>query len=235
MQILIAIHGSHDTTARMNAQRETWIRRFFSSGSYSLHGIEAHYRYFVGRPQGSDPDAEYVDFDDAPVWITEGPVSRRTAVLNIRTRALVRYALERKYDYLFKCDDDTYIRPHLLLSSGFESYEYSGQCERHHADDIGWYKYAGGGGGYWLSRKAMIAVIESRICHCAEDCNAGQVLARAGIRPQEDDRYRNAVSDHDRRHPSSEWITLHKCDPEQIRIVHHALFPFPSCQPAGKM
>ena len=224
MRILIAIHGSHVLAERMQAQRETWIpqvSRVAMPPSWSLD-----YRWFVERPYIAD-DVYMLPWDPEPLWFQDGPVARRTSSTNMKTRALVEFALLKGYDYVFKCDDDTYVRPRLLIKSGFEKHDYSGSTEMHHADDTGYYQYAGGGGGYWLSRRAMVAVFTGnephKYRHGACDVTVGQTLAAAGIFPYHNSRYLNAVTDTQISRPPSYAITLHKCDPDQMRIVHQAL------------
>lgn len=56
------------------------------------------------------------------------------------------------YDYVFFCDDDTYIVPDRLFLSGFEQHDYMGcPCQ---IDGRG-VMMAQGGAGFWLSKKAM--------------------------------------------------------------------------------
>jgi hypothetical protein len=51
------------------------------------------------------------------------------------------------YDFLFTCDVDTYVVIPRLLACGFEQHDYVGRrCDEGHA---------GGGYGYWLSRRAV--------------------------------------------------------------------------------
>lgn len=201
MKILIAIHGAHSQPEQMQAQRETWLRN-----------LPCDYRYFLGTPARFDPDVEYVDFADGPVW--KGP--GRTWTLNRKTEAAVTYALAHGYDYVFKCDDDTFVRPDRLLGSGFEKHDYSGTTEAHSARPIGVYRWAQGGAGYWLSRRAM-EIVSARGLHLspAEDICVGQLLANHGIEPHHDARYLSAATSADYSRPDA--ITFHKVSATQMR------------------
>jgi hypothetical protein len=231
VKVLIAIHGAHSQPEAMQAQRDTWLK--------DLKG--ADYKYFLGQPDGqsigtraglatrawmirkglvngplvySEDDIVQIDSPDGPLW--EG--TYRTWVLNRKTEALARYALKHGYDYVFKCDDDTYVYPDRLLRSGFENYDYSGNLDKHHAPDVGWYRWAQGGAGYWLSHRAMLLVATGLTRIRAEDFAVGQLLAANGITAHHDERYCPAIRQGEV--PKSDPITLHKVSPASMRAIH---------------
>lgn len=86
------------------------------------------------------------------------PVRDDYVALPVKMRAAFRWAVEHEYDYVFKCDRDTFIHADRLLASAREHFEAGhdfvglvgnpGDC-------------CGGGAGYWLSRNAIIAYLES--------------------------------------------------------------------------
>lgn len=196
----------------MQAQRQTWLRDL---------PYEVDYRYFLGQPSRHDADVVYLPSADGPNW--NGPY--RTRVGNRKTEAIVRYALDNGYNYVFKCDDDTYVRVELLLKSGFEKHDYSGITASHYAfNGIGHYRWSQGGAGYWLSRRAMEIIAEHGL-HLvpAEDFAVGQLLAKYGIHPSHDERYRPAVTQAEIDKPDPAWITLHKINPAQMRRLHQSL------------
>lgn len=205
MKILIAIHASHSQPEQMRAQRETWLQ--------DLDG--ADYKFFLGQPEGYEPDAVYCDFPDGPKY-KDSKCIFRTRVLNQKTEALAHYALIHGYDYVFKCDDDTYIRPDLLLNSGFEQHDYSGFTEPHYAFGFGHYRWAQGGAGYWLSRRAM-RIVDEHGLHLvpAEDFAVGQLLARNGIQPFHDERYTPTAEP-----KRADWITMHKVGTARKRELY---------------
>src|SRR4051794_27268594 len=161
MNILIAITGAHSQPAHRQAQRETWLK--------DLEGA-ADYKFFLGRPvladhdvlsatfdrviHESEPDVLYGDFEDGP--IRDGGYGWHTPVLRNKVQMLTEYALERGYDFVFRCDDDIYIRPRTLLASGFEAHDYVGFTELHAVNGTP-YRFAVGS-GFWLSRRAMAIV-----------------------------------------------------------------------------
>jgi len=99
-----------------------------------------------------------------------------------KTRLGVKWALEHGHDYVFIVPTDCYIIVPRLLASGYEKHDYTGYqvpCEGH----------IGGGSGYWLSKRAMEAVIagDPRIDY--EDRWVGNVVRAARILPTHDPRY----------------------------------------------
>lgn len=210
-RVLIAIHGSHSQPEYMQAQRDTWLR--------DMHGI-ADYKFFLGLPHSDAEDVVSLSTSDGPIWVSyrNGP---RTLVLNRKTEGLIKYAFDNGYDFVFKCDDDTYVWPHRLIWGGFEQYDYSGFVDRHYAKDIGFYHWAQGGAGYWLSRKAMSVILEHGL-HLvpAEDFAVGQILARHGIKPHHDARYVPGATTHALANPSPNFLTLHKVSPEWMHRLH---------------
>lgn len=215
MNILIAIHASHSQPEQMQAQRETWIQDVLDNLD-TCYALE--YKFVLGQPEGDEPDAVYCDFPDGPKY-RDAKQMFRTRVLIHKTEALARYAFANDYDFVFKCDDDTYIRPDLLLNSGFEQHDYSGFTEAHYDFSFGHYRWCQGGAGYWLSRRAMEIINEYGLhLNPAEDFAVGQLLARNGIQPHHDERY-NPVP----KPKTEDWITLHKVGAARMRELHAAL------------
>jgi hypothetical protein len=108
--------------------------------------------------------------------------------LQLKTKALVTYALEHGYEGTIKVDDDTFVRTDRLRVPA--------------ADYAGWTTLDGcqptcswshcQGGFYWLSKRAMKVVAEAsfypkgepRALSISEDSWVGWVLRDKGIRPQ---------------------------------------------------
>jgi hypothetical protein len=64
-----------------------------------------------------------------------------------KNHAIMQWVVDNDYDFVFTCDVDTYIVVPRLLACGFEQHDYMGhRCDEGHA---------GGGYGYWLSRRAV--------------------------------------------------------------------------------
>lgn len=167
MKVLIAIMscardknlGAHDLV------RRTWKVADVDS---------VHTRFFVGDGCSVDSaDEIQVRADDA----------NHTA----KVKAIFSWALGQDYDYVFKCDTDTYVHVPRLLSSGFEQHEWSGG---YGSLDKGPY----GGSGYWICRNLMQRVLQDGLDSRTarpwdEDRWIGENLIALGYRPCLDKRY----------------------------------------------
>lgn len=108
--------------------------------------------------------------------------------LPFKTKAICKWSVEKKYDYTFLCDTDTFLIPKLLMQSGFEKYDYSGQFGSAHpvgekfdySDPHGnypdCYPWTSGGVGYFLSERAARIVTTCTPDVWAEDLWVGQCL-----------------------------------------------------------
>jgi hypothetical protein len=112
--------------------------------------------------------------------------------LSLKTKLSHQYALENGYDFVFQCFTDTYVRVHNLVESGFEKHDYVGFS---FGLDYISFRYASGGAGYWLSKKATELLVSSPITHWAEDVWSGEVMFKNGIKFERDERYRPFLSD----------------------------------------
>lgn len=123
-----------------------------------------------------------------------------------KTREGCRWALENGYDYIFKCDIDTYLFTDRLLKSGFEKRDYVGRfvddlaqnwlisANQHEIINLNGNHVRASGFAYGLSVKAAEVLIkeEPRINSPEwqyEDWHTGMVLAKTGIRGTYDYRY----------------------------------------------
>ncbi len=135
-------------------------------------------RFFLGER------ADYVPRPDEIVL----PVSDAYEALPLKTRGICRWAAEHQYDWLFTCDDDTYVAPERLFGSGFEQYDYVG---RFRGPSGGYPAPYCSGFAYWLSRRAMEIVARQPLSSdTADDRWLGNVLHEAGIVGSLDGRYR---------------------------------------------
>lgn len=212
MRALIAILSCAQHAERRQAIRQTWLR-----------GLrKADYRFFIGATAASKcwdspHDEEYVNAPDDYQSLAR------------KVEAAVMRASMWGYDFVFKCDDDTYVRTDQLLASGFETHDYSGFIEdrdcHFRAFNFPVYPHAAGGPGYWLSRKAM-DIVATGLPDASEDFAVGEVLSLAGISWFHDERYVHE----DRKDRDdilrSAFISLHKCDPAEMRRVHKQVTKF---------
>lgn len=174
MKILIAIVTCHRYRERAKAQRDTWIPDVAPAALATGHNVDV--RFFLGRPDKPhtlQADEVQVDADDGYLGLPE------------KTREVYRWALAQGYDFVFKADDDSYVVPSRLLTSGFEQHDYSGRLR----GPSGRYPapYASGF-GYWVSARAIRILAEASIDgtlpnerHQAEDRWVGNTLQSAGI------------------------------------------------------
>lgn len=123
-----------------------------------------------------------------------------------RTWWFVRWALERDdWDYLVKCDDDTYV-----AASRLETYDPQGR------DYIGaeWKSgvgYGSGGAGYLLSRRAVEIVAAKSLAPLgAEDQLVGLRMREHGISLAIDPRFVPWGSGERRPQAGNDLITAHK-------------------------
>jgi hypothetical protein len=113
------------------------------------------------------------------------PCPNDYAALPQRTRWFCQWAIEnRSFEYLFKCDDDTFVCLDRLVGYQTRRRDYIGAEWR---PGVG---YASGGAGYFLSRRAAewvaggLAALEG-----AEDKMVGDVLHASGIALAIEDRF----------------------------------------------
>lgn len=102
MKTLIAIAGCHARRDQADAQRQTWVR--------DVQGADV--RFFAGG-QGQHKLADEVWLD-----CPDGYTSRKDKMIGI-----FKWALANGYDYLWKVDDDVYLRPERLLTLAPADYQ----------------------------------------------------------------------------------------------------------------
>jgi hypothetical protein len=230
MKVLLAIESCHGHYAQSQVIRSSW-----------LLNRNVDYRFFLGgRDYNGKPKPDEVWLDCADSY----------EELPFKTQGLLGWALEKGYDYVFKCDTDTYVCVPRLLTSGFWEHDYTGYFERckscrpsatGHCQCLSgngerFYSYASGGAGYWLSARAAAIVVGAKIIPDpliadreeqstrGEDLQVGWALGRNGIECHLDERY-------SLRHPGplqqNSIITLHACrhlihHPERMEMTHRA-------------
>lgn len=199
-----------DQQARVNTIRDTWLRDLPTGTDY---------KFFYGtrlRPQNSrraetvlrEPRADEIFLDCGDNY-TENPA---------KMKAICRWALERDYDYILRCDDDTFIYPRALLNR-----------DRHQWDGK---DYAGAsasnfhpGGCMFLSRRMMELVVSASVTTYADDVWIGQVAmdhqipmtTLSTMRNQWGTGYKVPI-DIDPRGISS----FHSCTPDVVRKLYVA-------------
>jgi hypothetical protein len=161
-RVLIAILSCHALRGYEQSLRDTWIKEI-------PEGVD--HRFFLGLP-----NLDYVFSDE--VFLSVGDAWYD---ITHKMVAVCAWALAHDYDYLFKCDLDTLVRPVGLLQSDFKAWDWVGGQNSF---------FASGGAGYTLSQRAMRAVIEHEIePGPAEDVNTAHALLAQGIALHHDPRF----------------------------------------------
>jgi hypothetical protein len=200
LKVLVGICSSRTTALRRAAVRDTWMKRLPA-------GVQAV--FFVGRGGGNgETDVfEMTTADDYPG-------------LPSKVHAFCRHALEHhEFDYLFKCDDDTYLVPGRLLELAANNTPFVGSSA------FAPRGFASGGAGYLISREAVSAIAAAlppgprdifRL-EGAEDVWVSNLLREHGfpltptplLQPR-----------HDRLpHLANDIVTAHYCGPDLMRVI----------------
>lgn len=176
-----------------DAIRETWFKNIHVTDKRFFYGMDTSMSL-----QCDDPDTTGLNcLDDYNS-------------LSLKTQAICRWALERDFDFVFKCDTDTVLNPWEFVFSAFPSPpDYLGG-ENADVNVPGFppnrIEFCSGGAGYWLSKKALTIVADAPIIKTsAEDVFVADALLKYGIKPTFHPGYRwrpGAVIDKD-------VVTLH--------------------------
>ena len=191
---------------RIQAVRDTW----WSDLTFDK-------KFFFGRGSRTLRDDEIIL-----------PVPDRFKKHCLKNQMMFQWALDNDYDWVFRCDDDAYVRPDRLTEASTELL----------GDQIGWGPWVGqgnnyitGGAGFWLSRKALSRIADAPITKTHEDdlWIGRDVLARPDIRRVHDPRYCPATASDghgvDVTKLPSNWITVHSCSPKVMKEIHASLQP----------
>lgn len=201
-KILIAISSCRrDARNGYNqALRDTWVKDIPS---------DVEYKFFIGDGTPTNDNEEAIaasqtgcDLNRGINYQTKGAMSVIDAAaqpalvpkddevllqvpddyrhIAVKVRAIFQYALSQGFEYVFKCETDTYVVPDRLLKSGFENHDILGGPAG---------KNLAGGSGWWMSRKAMQAVVNEPINTWSDDCWFPTLLRSKGFAVGHDVRY----------------------------------------------
>lgn len=147
---------------------------------------KADIKFFFGRGATREPreDEVFLDCDDAYLGLPN------------KVQEILRWAYDRDYEYVLKCDDDVVLDPRALLSSDFDQHDFTGwQDPGCKPGEIRtpW------GFCYWLSRTAMKLVIDNPLpglpgsinthVHGNDEAWVSTVLHYSGVFLHSDSRY----------------------------------------------
>jgi hypothetical protein len=208
-RVLIAILSCVALRHFEQAARDTWVKDI-------PQGVD--YRFFLGNP------SQCVDEVTLPVGDSLQDLTHKMV-------AVCAWALEQGYDFLFKCDLDTLVRPLGLLQSDFKAWDWVGGQNSF---------FASGGAGYMLSQRAMRAVVEYPIATSQEeDVHVAHALLAQGIALHHDPRFLFAPG----AVLSSDTITYHlssvkgwsaKATPEEMYQAYAGTFTLPQQVPQSR-
>lgn len=163
---LIAIITCHRFKNRADAVRATWVPEMTS-----LVAEDKRFDivFFLGRGEARNPlpDEVFLDVEDD------------YKSLPYKVRAAMKWAVDRGYEYVLKCDDDTFIYPERIVHD-IPRVPYSGRLNRSmpHLAPKGWCS----GFAYWLSGQALRTIANAtKIDQAAEDLWVGKTLGEVGI------------------------------------------------------
>lgn len=216
MEVLILATSGKDYAARRQGCQDSWLKDLPSSDIQPLKDLpRAQFFFVLGGNHG---------ITDILGNCLRLPVDERYNYLPARTQAMCMWALGWEgWDYIFKCDDDTYVcLPRLLeFASNLQGEHYIGnEC---------WVPpkgYASGGAGYFLSRYAAeIIARDMRIPCGAEDLMVGHYLREKGVPLTLCTSFIPFGKDGPWPAPDNNLITSHYITPSTMVQIYKALNP----------
>jgi len=184
-------------SCRRHARQRAGVRE-----SWAQHVPErVRVAFFVGDgPEGCEPD----------VWQLACPDTYEA--LPSKIQAFVRRALlEPDWEFLFKCDDDTYVVTDRLIQLPSLG-EFVGSADTAPGG------FASGGGGYLMSRRCarLVAEAETPVPGC-EDVWVSRTLREQGVTLVATPALR--MDHRDFPAPDNDIVTAHWCSPEMMQLV----------------
>lgn len=203
-RILVGICSCTAATQRRKACRETWMRR-------PQEGIDC--LFFLGRrePLAEEPDV-------VALWVDDS-----YSHLPAKGIAFYQWALENyDFDWLFKCDDDTYLALDRLESLCHEDYDLIGDVS------LAQRGCPSGGAGYLMSRPLVEKIVAHRAdvpATGAEDIIFGQLARKLVARTHATPRL--CLSPHPAPHPRNRQVSCHWCPPALMRDIDNLFHAHP--------
>ena len=131
-----------------------------------------------------------------------------------KTIAICKYAQDNGYDFLLKCDDDSYLWIDRLMIEVHSIADFAGHINGGSCS---------GGCGYWLSKRAIAEVVKNPIeSHWAEDVTVGMIMKAAGITPVDLPMHQPGYTQHwfDISKVHSGLTCIHAVKPEDMRELY---------------
>ena len=140
LKIIVGVLTPAEMTQRRLACSSTWVRRLNASPNVRVVFLV-----------GANAEKARLDGDDLRL-----PCGDDYYSLVHKTKEFCRWALTQAFDYLFKCDDDTFVVADRFLEFDPAGRDYIGVDPVDHINP----RFASGGAGYWLSRRAAEVVAD---------------------------------------------------------------------------
>jgi hypothetical protein len=202
VRTIVGVLTREEMTDRREACASTWVGRLRKTPDVEVV-------FVVGNGTGE-------------AWLDGGvlhlPCGDAYESLVNKTREFCRWALTQDIDYLFKCDDDTFVVVDRFQAFDPAGRDYIGVDPVDHINP----KFASGGAGYWLSRRAAQAVAEMDVDQTIADCsiNAEDYCVYWTLKDRftfcNDLRFRAWNEPHCVPKSSNESVTLHYVKPDEM-------------------
>ncbi|SDR39609.1 hypothetical protein SAMN05444161_3475 [Rhizobiales bacterium GAS191] len=207
MTLIIAVTGCRRTVARMEAVRATWA-------SHIVADVDV--LYFVGSGDALVPE-----------WLTELDAPDDYASLPIKIHRIHQWLSGRAFDWVFKCDDDTYVVVDRLLAElpRLRPKDFLGSASF-------FPHFASGGAGYLMHREASNCLAREPVpCPAPEDVYFTQRLRSLGYTFRSTPRLRCDSRYGDEPTRDNDIISCHWLDPLGMRRLHDAFL----CRPRERI
>jgi hypothetical protein len=184
---------------RLATVRATW-------GARAVAGVEIV--YVVGSGEAPMPD-----------WVTVIDAPDDYASLPAKVHGIHQWLLGRDFDWVFKCDDDTYVVIDRLLAEigSMAQGEFLGSSGFHPV-------FASGGAGYLMHREASQRLANDPAPGPGpEDVHFSNRLRDLGYAFRGSHRLRYASLPEDLPTPDNQIITCHWMKPARMRQLHDTL------------
>lgn len=210
-KLLVLILSGINYTSRRTIQRKTWLRDL----------DEIPYLFLMGNSDLNEKNSIYVNAPDnkLPEKLYQG----------------YKKCLDLDFDYLFTCDDDTYVVVERLLTSGYSNHDYMGTSYTFNGGDRKGLTHAEGGAGFFLSRTAvknmLLYPIDGPLVQSAiaSDTMVGDLATWAKIPLHHHNDFNQGWSMEKRPgqipSPTNSAITSHYMNEEQFRETYKAFHP----------
>jgi hypothetical protein len=195
-RLVIAVVGCRAYLTRLATVRASW-------GARCPEDVDIF--YFVGRGEAAMPD-----------WVTRVDAPDDYDALPIKVHAVHKWLRDRPFDWLFKCDDDSFVVVDRVraIAQGMASDSFLGAPDYHP-------HFAGGGGGYVMTRDASRRLADDREPPLgAEDVYYSHRLMALGYAFHATPRLRHDSRDEDLPRAGNDIATCHWMSPARLRDRH---------------